>query len=279
MIRFHEEKGSSLIEIIAALIIFSLAAAGLAIAIPMAYGRVKTWQEQFDLGRYLEKQLEDVRSHAFIDLPIKDTGFVTEGNYQYRWVTNYVINDEAHHTWAASNPGTGDGLAVTYYDNSDFTGVAVKRVDSTVDFNWGLGSPDPSIQPDTFSARWIGYVEPQYSETYTFYANTDDGVKVWVNNQLLIDNWQVGSGEWSGAIDLIANVRYSIKMNYFESADTAIAQLSWSSPSVLKTVIPQSRLYSSTAKMTIVTVRDLSGALSLDGRVITFDNDGAVPEP
>ncbi|HBE77781.1 MAG TPA: hypothetical protein DDW65_08345 [Firmicutes bacterium] len=278
MNRAYEENGSSLIEIIAALVIFSMVAAGLAIAIPMAYGRVVTWQAQFNLGRYLEKQLEDVRSHAFTDLPIGDTGFVTEGNYQYRWVTNYVINDETNHTWDISNPGTGDGLAATYYVNSDFTGLNVKRIDPTIDFNWGLGSPDPGIQPDDFSARWIGYVEPQYSESYTFYVNADDEVKVWVNNQLLIDKWEVGSGEWSGSIDLTANVRYSIKVNYFESADTAIAQLSWSSPSILKTVIPQSRLYSSTAKMTVVTVRGVSGTVSLDGRVITFDNAGAAPE-
>lgn len=278
MNRFWDQKGSSLIEIIAALIIFSMVAAGLAIAIPMAYGRLVIWQEQYDLGRYLEKNLEDVRSHAFANLPIGDTGFITDGNYQYRWVTTYVKNDLGSQTWANSDPGTGDGLAVTYFDNIDFTGTTVKRIDPTVNFNWGLGSPDPQIQPDTFSARWVGYVEPPDDGSYTFYANTDDGVRVWVDNQLIIDHWVIGAGEWSGSITLTANVRYRITMEYFQSTDTAFAVLSWSGPSILKTLIPQSQLYSYAVKMTVVTVRDTSGNMSLDGRVMTFDY-APVPTP
>ena len=58
-----------------------------------------------------------------------------------------------------------------------------------MDFNWGTGSPDPSIGADTFSVCWQGEVEPQYTETYTFYVYTDDGVKLWVDGQLLINDW------------------------------------------------------------------------------------------
>jgi len=44
---------------------------------------------------------------------------------------------------------------------------------------------------DTFSVRWTGYVVPNYSQAHTFYARTDDGVRVWVNNVQIIDNWRV----------------------------------------------------------------------------------------
>ncbi len=269
MKKIHDQ-GSSLIEVIAALILFSMVAAGIAIAIPMAYSRVKTWQQQFNLGCYLETQLEDVRSNSFTALPVTDTGFVVDGDYQYRWVTNYVSDDQANHIWDVSAAATGDGLAATYCDNADLTGAFIKRLDSTINFNWGLGSPDPGIASDTFSARWVGYLEPQFTENYTFYANTDDGVRLWVNNQLLIDQWVTGSGEWTGSIDLVANVRYRIRMEYFEDTDTALAELSWSSPSVLRTIISQSLLYTSTAKMTVVTVKNSSG-VTMSGRVMTFD--------
>ena len=78
----------------------------------------------------------------------------------------------------------GDGLAATYFNNADFTGTTVVRTDPTVNFDWGSGSPAPAIGADTFSARWTGQVQPQFSETYTFYTQSDDGVRLWVNNVL-----------------------------------------------------------------------------------------------
>ena len=54
--------------------------------------------------------------------------------------------------------GTGDGLSATYYDNINFTGTTVSRIDPTVNFNWGAGSPAAGIGIDTFSVRWTGEV-------------------------------------------------------------------------------------------------------------------------
>ena len=52
------------------------------------------------------------------------------------------------------------------------------RVDPVVAFDWGGGSPDPAIGPDTFSVRWTGQVQPQFSETYSFTCLTDDGFRL-----------------------------------------------------------------------------------------------------
>ncbi len=139
---------------------------------------------------------------------------------------------------------SSNGLQTIYYDNIDLTGTSVTRIDPRITFNWGNGSPDPAIGPDTFSARWTGFVEPQYSETYTFYAKTDDGVRVWVNNQLIIDKWTHQSAtEWSGQLALTAGQRYAIKMEYFEKGGSALAHLRWSSISQPKQIIPQNRLF------------------------------------
>jgi hypothetical protein len=114
-----------------------------------------------------------------------------------------------------------------------------------VNFDWGNGSPDASIEADTFSVRWAAQVQPRYSETYTFYTTSDDGVRLWVNDQRLIDNWTGHSPtENSGTITLTAGQKYDIKMEYYEGGVTAVAKLLWSSPSQAKEVIPQSRLYS-----------------------------------
>ena len=112
----------------------------------------------------------------------------------------------ADHLFQPSNGLTGD-----YFAGITLTGPAHTRTDRTVNFNWGNGFGDPNVGADLFSVRWTGRVTPPFSETYRFYANTDDGVRLWVNNVLLVDNWtDHGPTETSGTITLTAGVRYDI---------------------------------------------------------------------
>lgn len=136
------------------------------------------------------------------------------------------------------------GLNGDYYDNSDFTALAFSRIDPTVNFDWGSGSPGASMGSDVFSVRWTGTVQPQFSETCTFYTVTDDGVRLWVNGALLINDWNSHAPtENSGSITLAAGLRYAIQMDYFENTGGASARLSWSSPSQPRQVIPENRLF------------------------------------
>ena len=148
-------------------------------------------------------------------------------------------------------PGTGTGLQGDYYDNMDFTVLRVTRTDPTVNFDWGTGSPDPSIGVDTFSVRWTGQIETPFSQTYTFYTVSDDGVRLWVNGQLIIDNWtDHAPTENSGSIALAGGQRHNIQMDFYENGGGALASLSWSSPSIAKEIIPQSQLYPPTGTPT-----------------------------
>lgn len=139
----------------------------------------------------------------------------------------------------------GNGLLGMYYSNRFLSGSILYRVDPSINFNWGKDSPMPGIGPNNFSIRWTGYILPKYSEIYTFYAQTDDGVRVWVNNVLVIDSWfdHSATTEYSGRISLSANKKYSIKVEYYEKNVYSSARISWSSPSTPKTIIPQSQLF------------------------------------
>ncbi|HSS96774.1 MAG TPA: PA14 domain-containing protein, partial [Terriglobales bacterium] len=144
---------------------------------------------------------------------------------------------------APTVPVPTSGLLGQYYDNIDLTNWKLNRVDNTVNFNWIQGSPDPLIGADTFSIRWTGQVIPLYSQTYTFYTQTDDGVRLWVNNQQLINDWtNHGTTEFSGTIALTANTKYNIRMEYYDSSNAAEAHLSWSSSSQAKQIIPTDRI-------------------------------------
>jgi glucose/arabinose dehydrogenase len=140
---------------------------------------------------------------------------------------------------------SGDGLTGTYYDFSNFTGFSVTRVDPVVDFNWGRQSPVTGIGADTFSARWSGQVQPQFTGPYTFYLASDDGARLRVNGQLVVDRWSKGRGsESSGVISLVAGQKYAMQVEYFEDRTNALVRLSWSSAAQPKQVVPQNRLYS-----------------------------------
>lgn len=173
---------------------------------------------------------------------------VTGGTTYYYVVTGVNPKGEsANSNEASATPvaaGTGTGLQGDYYNNMDFTSLALTRTDPTVNFDWGTGSPDPSIAADTFSVRWTGQVETPFSQTYTFYTVSDDGVRLWVNGVLVIDNWtDHAPTENSGTITLSGGQRYDIRMDFYENGGGAVATLSWSSPSIAKEIIPQSQLY------------------------------------
>jgi len=137
------------------------------------------------------------------------------------------------------------GLKGEYFDNLDFTNLKLTRTDPTVNFDWGSGSPEPSIGPETFSVRWTGQVKANYSETYTFYATGDDYVRLYVNGQLVAEKWATGLGTATGTIALQAGQWNDIKMEYGASLNNAAAKLEYSSTSEPRKVIPQTQLRSS----------------------------------
>lgn len=152
-------------------------------------------------------------------------------------------------------PTTGNGLLAQYYEGLDLTNLRMTRIDPAINFNWKDGSPAPSLPPDFFSVRWTGQVQPQYSETYTFYTYADDGVRLWVNGQLLIDNWiNQAPTEIAGTIPLNAGERYDIRLEYYELNGGATSQLLWSSPSQRKEIIPQNYLFASTEALNAAAV-------------------------
>lgn len=142
--------------------------------------------------------------------------------------------------------GTGTGLKGEYFDNADLTSLKLTRTDATVNFNWGNGSPDASIGTDSFSVRWTGMVQPLFSGPYTFETFSDDGDRVWINGQLLINDWKIqrgGSGTNAATVLLTAGVKYPIVIEFMENSGGAAMQLLWSSSSQAKEVVPRTQLY------------------------------------
>lgn len=143
-------------------------------------------------------------------------------------------------------PGNGIGLKAEYFTGTrpGANRARITRIDPFVDNHWGSGSPAPGMPADQFSVRWSGFVQARYSGEHSFYTVTDDGVRLWVNNQPLIDNWtDHGDTEDVGSIQLVAGQRYSIVLEMYENGGGATASLGWSAPNLAKEIIPPAQLY------------------------------------
>lgn len=143
------------------------------------------------------------------------------------------------------SPG-GSGFWAGYFDNvQEINGApTLVRTDPTINFDWNDGSPSPRVSTDNFAVRWTGRIQPPLTDTYTFHTETDDGIRLWVNNKLLIDKWNVQpEAEWTAKIDLVAGRQYDVRMEYFENQGVALARLLWSSPQFEEAIVNKGQVF------------------------------------
>lgn len=159
-------------------------------------------------------------------------------------LSNAYASDQI--TFKRIQTGGGSGLMAKYYNNLTLNEpYALVRQDPGINFNWGNNAPEQVINQDKFSVRWEGQVQALYNEQYTFYTKTDDGVRLYLNGHLIIDQWiDQGATEFAGSAFLQAGEKYPIVMEYYENSGEASAELSWSSLSQVRQVIPEDLLFS-----------------------------------
>ena len=143
--------------------------------------------------------------------------------------------------------GTGTGLDAEYFNGMNFETSRFITIDPTINFNWGIQAPNPKTNPDNYSVRWDGQILPRFTGNYTFYINSDNGRKLWINDHLIIDKWISDYGiEYSGNITLTANQKVNIKLEYFEDAGGASCKMEWMHSNQPREVVPKSQLYPKT---------------------------------
>ena len=129
-----------------------------------------------------------------------------------------------------TTPGGGGASGpwdAAYYANRDLSGTPVlTRRDAALDFDWGQDSPGRGVPADNFSAVWTRSVE--FSEGYyTFTTISDDGVRLYLNDRLIINAWRsMGSSRRGVALKLDAGT-YTVRLEYFESTGAALVRLNW----------------------------------------------------
>ena len=128
------------------------------------------------------------------------------------------------------------GLKAEYFDNPNFKGSPkTVRIDNSVDYKWPkpLKNVDPDIPQPVFAVRWTGFLKVPVSGTYTIRGRADDGMRVWLNNKRLFNDWKTRATRVCGSarLKLEANHEYPVKIEYFDIGGQAEAHLEWAIPS------------------------------------------------
>ncbi len=176
------------------------------------------------------------------------------------------------------SPVDTHGVKGQYYNGIGFdTTPVLTRIDPEINFRWGRESPAVGVNSDQFSACWTGYLVPPYSDAYTFYTRVNDGVRLWVDGTLVFDSWTDKSRttyiESSFTMTLTANQLYPMQMQYYENTVAADVELSWSSLSQYKQIIPESYLMSGPGNTCDTTMMGAAAAVG----VVTGVEDEALP--
>ncbi|GEM_PF-837247 len=128
-----------------------------------------------------------------------------------------------------SEENSKKGLRASYFNNMYLRGEpALERTEKNIDVDWGRGSPADEINKDHFSALWKGYIVFPESGEYRIGLGSDDGSRLYLDGELLIDNWRGQSFNIeSKKVDVKKGKPYNIRLEYFEEKKDAAIKLGY----------------------------------------------------
>lgn len=122
------------------------------------------------------------------------------------------------------------GLLAEYYAGQFERRLLVRR-DATINFDWAHRSPAPGVPPEYFSVRWTGTLTPPATGRYVFHLTVDDGMRVWLDDKLVFDEWRDQPvRSFVTNVSLVAGRPYRLKVEYYNAILDTRARLTWERP-------------------------------------------------
>jgi glucose/arabinose dehydrogenase len=125
-----------------------------------------------------------------------------------------------------------------YFNNRTLSGSPTfSQCEAAIDDDWGTGGPGNGLGRDDFSVRWTGR-HTFAAGSYTFSATADDGVRLWLDGELIVDAWKDQGATTYRATRTLTAGDHEVKMEYYEHGGGAVARLSWQAGTGLPTPTP-----------------------------------------
>ncbi|MDB6030307.1 MAG: Glucose/arabinose dehydrogenase, beta-propeller fold [Verrucomicrobiales bacterium] len=195
-------------------------------------------------------------------------------------VPKALVAPEYLYTSAPSDPSTGfqnNGLLAIYFNKPNLTGDYKVRVDPSIDFDWEENPPIPGFEPNQYSVRWEGDLIPELSEQFTFEIETEDCIRFYLNEKVLLESVKGSQGDLvSAPVELKAGEKYHLRIELVDASPQAGARFFWSSTSISRSVIPAS--YFVPAKpppLPAAKPKIPAGLVMTDGSVLAFSIQSA----
>ncbi len=225
--------------------------AGISSSVIQATNYLTRYRNKREIGKSLltaqnaVKPEREKRTQVITYLTAKEADAVGFSKYIESYSVNQFSLDNCNVSNMEDLEGIGSGLPAEYYKQLNFSGNPDLRIDATVNYDWGKKSPYTGFPTDKFSIRRVGRVKAPVTGTYTFSTNSDDGVRLWLNDSLVINQWNDhGVQSNSATVNLVQGQMYKLKMDYYENKGKAVVKLLWSYPGQpTLAVIPQLNLY------------------------------------
>ncbi|MBD2723011.1 PA14 domain-containing protein [Hymenobacter armeniacus] len=126
---------------------------------------------------------------------------------------------------------TGTGLRGDYYEGTNFERFVLTRRDATINFNWGQQPPAPGLPAEDFSVRWTGWLVPPTTGRYVFHVTVDDGIRLWLNDRLLLNEWRgQPQSSYTAAVELRAGEPYHLRVDYCQYGLDTRVFVTWEPP-------------------------------------------------
>ena len=147
---------------------------------------------------------------------------------------------------ASGDMNSADGLTGEYFNNRWLHDTAYNTlIDDEIDMDFGEGLITQTAK-NFISIRWTGYIKPSYAEIYTFSITSDDGSRLYIDDELLFDDFLSDSGTFVANYTFAtANLLYPIRVEYRENSGNASIVMKWESASQALQIVPKSALFSS----------------------------------
>jgi beta-glucosidase len=165
------------------------------------------------------------------------------------------------------------GLKAEYFNNEELRGpTATVRTDERINFDWGRYKPTPELNENNFSVRWTGKLTPAESGNYTLGFTADDGARVFLDNQLLVEAWERNPNKTvTKEIRLEGGRSYDLRMEYRQNNREASARLVWSYPRLVERQIEEAVNASKEADASVLVLGISAG---LEGEEMTVNVEG-----